>query len=103
MLNHVVIFWLKSDKIDEGRRVMLEQARRALPAIEGVRNLGAGVSIPSERKVVDTSYHVALTMQFDSESQLQKYQTHPIHQKFVKECVEPYVEKLVVYDFTSDG
>jgi len=100
MLNHVVIFWLKPDKIEEGRRAILEEARHALPGIKGVQNLGAGAPIPTERKVVDTSYHVALTMQFDSESQLQKYQTHPIHQKFLKECVEPYVEKVVVYDFT---
>ena len=99
MINHVVIFWLKPDKIDEGRRALLASAERDLKGIDGVRTLGWGGPIPTGRKVVDTSYHVALTMQFDSESQLQKYQAHPVHQNFLKECVTPFVEKIVVYDF----
>ena len=100
MINHVVIFWLNPTKIEEGRRKLLERARIELTKIEGVRNLGQGAPIPTDRKVVDTSYHVALTMQFDSESHLQNYQTHPIHQKFLKECVEPFVDRIVVYDFS---
>ena len=100
MLNHIVIFWLKADTIEEGRRKLLESASGQLTKIEGVRNLGSGVPILMDRKVVDTSYHVALTMQFDSESQLQNYQKHPIHQKFLRECVEPYVEKVIIYDFS---
>ena len=99
MINHIVIFWLKQGSIDEGKRIILERARKELTGIPGVRNLGAGSPMPTERKVVDTSYHAALTMQFDSDADLQKYQVHPIHQKFLKECVEPFVERLVVYDF----
>jgi len=100
MISHVVIFWLKPANLEEGRRKILEDARNELSRIEGVRHLGAGAPIPTDRKVVDTSYQVALTMQFEFESQLQAYQTHPIHQKFLKECVQPFVEKIVVYDFS---
>lgn len=100
MISHIVIFWLKPDLLEEAQRRIVQAARSELAGIDGVHNLGVGSPIPTDRKVVDTSYHVALSMQFESESHLQSYQTHPVHQKFLKECVQPFVEKIVVYDFS---
>lgn len=100
MINHIVVFWLKPDCIEEGRAKLLQAARSELGLIDGVRNLGAGSPIPTDRKVVDTSYQVALTMQFENDAALQAYQSHPVHQKFLKECVQPFVDRILVYDFS---
>ena len=99
MICHCVFFWLKQNEKDVAAK-MLECARTQLSGIPGVRNLLAGAPIPSTRPVVDCSYDVAISMSFDSKSDLDAYAGHPAHKNFVQGFVEPHVERCVVYDFS---
>ena len=101
MISHNVLFWLKSDKVEEGRGVIIQRAVNDLSKIEGVSHLIAGPPLPTGREVVDTSYDVGVSMQFKTTMELDNYHHDPIHQKFVKDCIEPYVDKVVVFDFSQ--
>ena len=60
---------------------------------------GDEILVPDPRY---TSYDVAIVMIFKDESSLRNYEKSPIHQKAVKETLQPLVAKFVVYDFTDD-
>ncbi len=99
MLSHVVIFWFRKGTSPEAVAAFRDCAISNLTRIPGVLHLNCGAPIPSERDVVDRSYSVALSMMFASRTELDTYQVHPVHVEFVKKCVRPHVERLVVYDF----
>jgi hypothetical protein len=97
MITHIVVFW--TDKPHgENRDRLLAEARK-LGSIPGVKNYRAGVPVPSQRGVVDDSYAVAISMDFETQADADHYQTHPDHQAFIKNAVAPLVKRLTVYDF----
>lgn len=99
MVSHNVFFWLKPGRVDGIADELIRRARQDLPKVKGVKCFCAGRPMATDRKVVESSYYVGLSMQFEKKTDLERYQVDPIHQKFVKECIEPYVEKIVVFDF----
>jgi len=101
MLTHVVLFWLKPDAPADTATRLIGRAQAELTGIPGVRHLNAGAPIPTTRAIVDTSYQVGLSMQFANAEELDAYQIHPVHQRYVKECVQPNTSKVLVYDFTA--
>lgn len=101
MISHSVFFWLKPEASGEVLQEMIRRAREDLTQIQGIQTLLVGTPIPTDRSVVDTSYHIGLSMSFLSEVELSFYQNHPIHQQFVSKWVKPWVSKIVVYDFAS--
>lgn len=101
MITHVVIFWLKPE-VQNARERLFAAARKHLPSIPVVQNFRYGASIPSERPVVDTTYGLAISMDFASAADLETYQQHPQHQAFIAEVVKPLVERVQVYDFSAE-
>lgn len=99
MLSHNVYFWLKPDAPEGALEELLRRSREELPRIAGVLAFVAGTPVPTDRPVVDSSYDVALSMQFSSRAALEAYQSDPAHQKFVAECIRPHVARILVYDF----
>ncbi|NJK90576.1 MAG: Dabb family protein [Blastochloris sp.] len=77
----------------------LTPGRRRLADIPGTLNFRIGPPTPSPRAVVDDSFAVAISMDFNSQAEADLYQSHPIHQEFIETCVKPYAKRLVVYDF----
>ena len=101
MITHVVVFWVKPE-VQDGREQLFAAAREHLPRIPGVQNLRYGASIPSERPVVDTSYTMAISMDFASQADLDTYQQHPEHLAFIAKVVKPLVERVLLYDFSAE-
>ncbi len=97
-IHHVVICWLKDSGNKEARQKIIE-ASREFASIPGVVNVKAGSVIHSERKIVDSSFDVAIYLSFENEQKLQDYLVHPIHKNAVKDILKPLVSKVVVYDF----
>ena len=100
-MTHVVVCWLKKPGDAEARCKVME-ASAVLRSIPGVLDVHAGTMIPSSRKTVDSSFDVALVIVLENEEVLRQYVTHPIHQKIVRETIQPLVRKYVAYDFRGE-
>src|SRR4051812_11904401 len=94
---HHVFFWLKNPGSVEDRD-KLEAGVKTLSKIETVRKLRVGVVASTEKRdVVDNSWAVSELMFFSDLAGQATYQTHPIHQEFIKNCSHLW-EKVIVYD-----
>lgn len=97
---HHALFWLKNPDSREDLDRLIAGVR-TLKEVEVVRQLYVGTPASTEKRdVVDNSYHVSEVMIFDSVEDQAVYQTHPIHQKFVKDCSHLWA-RVVVYDSTT--
>lgn len=99
-VNHIVIAWLKQPGDMEARKRFIEMTKRfaKLPGVIGHR---VGPVLPSDRKVADSSFDIAVVITFKDKEALAAYLEHPDHKKGVEEVLKPLAEKVVVYDFVS--
>lgn len=94
---HHVFFWLKNPGSKEDRDKLIA-GLKTLRKIETVRELRVGVVASTEKRdVVDNSWAVSELMFFSDLAGQAAYQTHPIHQEFIKNCSQLW-EKVIVYD-----
>jgi hypothetical protein len=98
MFSHVVIFWTDPHK-PEAADAVVAGGNKYLKSIPGVQHFHIGKMVGSHRPVVDQTYQVALNIGFNSKHEEHEYQVHPQHLDFVAQCVKPFVQKVVVYDF----
>lgn len=97
---HQVYFWLKDPHSTEALARLLE-GLRTLSQIDVIRHMHIGLPASTEkREVVDNSYSVSELLFFDTVQDQKKYQDHPIHRQFVRDCAHLW-EKVVVYDSMS--
>lgn len=96
-IQHVVLLWLSSPS-DAAVNTIIKNTY-ALKNIPQVQSLHVGPAIKNPRPVVDSSYHVGITLTFKTQEDLQSYVEHPIHQHFVDTYVKGKLAKMVVYDF----
>ncbi len=94
---HMVYFWGKENAGSDDARLLAEGARRHLTDIPGVLRLEVGFPFASERDVVDSSYLVALLVEFADAEGEAVYQVHPQHLAFIEENKQ-YWSKVRVYD-----
>ncbi|WP_374165279.1 Dabb family protein [Arcticibacter sp. MXS-1] len=94
---HHVFFWLKNPSSEEDRNRLIA-GLKTLAKIPTVKELRVGVIASTEkREVVDTTWSVSELMFFEDLQGQATYQSHPIHQEFIKNCSHLW-EKVVVYD-----
>lgn len=98
MITHVVIFWANAP-IAENREKLLEGCHKLLADIPGVHNFRVGPAVRSPRAIVDDSFAVAISMDFEDQAAADAYQSHPQHVDFVENYFEAYVGRGLVYDF----
>jgi hypothetical protein len=98
---HVVLVWMTNPGNAEHRQKIME-ASRQLGLIEGVGVLNYGESLPSDRKVVDDSFDVALYFEFTSEDAMNAYTADPLHVKILREQIAPLTDHYIVYDFNIE-
>lgn len=99
-LAHHVFFWLKNPDSQEDKQKLIA-GLKTLAKVKVVRSLHIGVPADTTvRPVIDSSYHVAELMLFDSIEAQNAYQIDPLHKKFVDECSHLW-EKVIVYDSLS--
>lgn len=97
-IDHVVVIWLKDHGNVQQQQQMIERSKQ-FNKIPGVLSVSVGVTLPSTRPVVDSSFDLALVMRFANEQALREYDQHPIHKKAVQELLAPLAAKFVIYDF----
>jgi len=96
-LVHHVFFWLKNPA-SVADRDKLVAGVKSLAKIETIQEIHIGVlSSTEKRDVVDTSWQVSELMFFSDLEGQATYQTHPIHQEFIKNYSSLW-EKVIVYD-----
>ena len=84
MIQHIVFFDLKSE-LNETERAEFERDLRALAGIPVVRRLEIGRPAPMPKRAVsDTDFTVALYTWFESVSDHDYYQIHPLHRDFLE-------------------
>ncbi len=96
-VDHIVIAWLKQPGNKTARRDFV-RITKSFADLPGVLSHDVGVVLPSQRKVVDSSFDVAAVIRFKDKAALMAYLKHPKHKKAVKELLKPLVKKLAVYD-----
>lgn len=99
MLVHAVYFWLKDDLSDADRQKFV-QGLESLRTIEGSEGCHIGVPSSTDRPVIDRSYSWALVVLFKDLAAHDRYQVHPVHDRFREECA-PFWKKVLIYD--SEG
>lgn len=99
MLSHTVVFWLKEEHRNAADLKRFREALLDLRRIEQVNLLHVGkpAAVP-DRPVLDLSFDVQVTVLFDDVADHNDYQTHPLHVKFLEECVKTMVDRVVIYD-----
>ncbi len=99
-VNHIVIAWLKQPGDLDARKRFIETTKRfaKLPGVIGHR---VGPVLPSEAKVADSSFDIAVVITLKNKEALTAYLENPEHKKGVEEVLKPLVSKVVVYDFVS--
>ena len=97
MLIHSVYFWFKADA-DPARVARFEQGLLALTRIPDIKtaHFGRPEATP-KRASVDDSYAWALFAIFADVEAHDRYQTHSIHEEFLREFA-PLWAKVQVYD-----
>lgn len=93
-VQHVVVVWLKPD----ADRQAVVRSIQTLRQIPGVIDIRVGQKIPSDRKVVDSTYDLMLIFTFENEQALRQYDQSPQHQEVVESVIKPYVARFTVYD-----
>lgn len=97
MITHVVIF---RTKCDDHKKILLEEVAK-LADIETVESYKVGTPFESERPVVDDTFAASIVATFKNPEDMKVYDTHPIHLKFLDECVQKYKIKVQVFDMIS--
>ena len=94
---HHALFWLKNPDSKEDRDKLVA-GLKSLGKIETIKELHVGVVASTEKRdVVDNSWGVSEVMFFADLAGQATYQSHPIHQEFIKNHSHLW-EKVVVYD-----
>ncbi|MBB5397481.1 Dabb family protein [Mucilaginibacter sp. AK015] len=94
---HHALFWLKNPNSKEDRDKLVAGVK-SLGKINVIKELHVGVVASTEKRdVVDNSWGVSEVMFFASLEDQAAYQSHPIHQQFIKDHSHLW-EKVIVYD-----
>jgi hypothetical protein len=96
MFVHAVYFWLRDDLTAAERQTYVEGAR-SLMTIPDVRHGWLGTPAATDRPIIDRSYSYALTLVFDDAAGQDRYQVHPVHDRFRERC-GTFWTRVQIYD-----
>lgn len=101
-LTHSGLVWLKNPGNAAERQRLIDALHRFAREIPEVQSLSVGQPHPSASKLVDSTFDVCFTMQFDDQAALDRYGKHPVHQKAAEEAFLPLSQKILFYDFITE-
>lgn len=93
---HHAFFWLAHPG-DAADRDAIIAGLKALSAAPDLTFSHIGVPAMTPREVVDNSYAVSWLAFFDSQAAQDRYQSDPLHLKFIEDCA-PHWGQVRVYD-----
>jgi len=94
---HVVYFWLNNPDNSQDRQEFETALNAFIDASDYAKTKFIGVPAMTDREVVDNSYTYCLIVSFASKEEQDKYQTEPVHLKFVEDAQHLW-NKVQVYD-----
>jgi hypothetical protein len=97
---HSVFFWLKEPENQDAHQEFLGHLRSFIDASDYVKSKHIGSKNASDREVVDSDYNYSLIVTFNNQEEQDKYQSEPVHVKFVEDAQHLW-HKVVVYDSLS--
>lgn len=97
-VQHVVLLGFDPELGEAEVADMRAQVTSWPEAIGGFETLALGAPISTERS---QGYHYLLYMVFPDESELDRYQVHPVHQKFARWVVD-HGGKVLAFDYPLD-
>ncbi|MEE9328235.1 MAG: Dabb family protein [Cocleimonas sp.] len=100
-VTHVVIVWLKEPGNQQQRDEFIKVSEQ-LNDLPGIVSRHTGVVMSSDRKIVDDTFDVAVSVTLENKKALQAYLNNPKHKKILHEKLKPLVNRTVAYDFTSE-
>jgi hypothetical protein len=102
-LYHTGYIWLKEPGNKAHQQAIIDAAHRFAAEIPEVQNLAVGKSVPKNASpLMDTSFDVSLTMQFEDQAAMDRYAKHPVHEKAAHEVFLPLSQKILFYDFIAE-
>ena len=93
---HHVYFWLKHPESKEDLQKLVE-GLEVLATVEEIKMYHIGVPAPTDREVIDNTYSISWLNIFETSEDLDAYQIHPKHLKFISDCSSLW-GKVKVYD-----
>lgn len=97
-VTHVVMVWLKEPGNEKMRSEFI-QASQKLSSLPGIVNRHVGVVMSGDRKIVDDTFDVAVSVTLESEEALKAYLKNPEHKKILHDKIKPLINRTVAYDF----
>jgi hypothetical protein len=101
-LTHIGLIWLKNPGNAADRQRLIGALRQFAREIPEVQSLSVGQPHLSDSKLVDSTFDVCFTMQFDDQAAMDRYSRNPVHQKAAQELFLPLSQKLLFHDFISE-
>lgn len=98
-INHIVLVWFKAGTSQAEVDSVIRETKKLEQYIPQIQSLSLGKAISSERKIVDDSFDLGISLTFKNQADMKVYLSHPKHIAFVKTYVKPKLAKLLVYDF----
>lgn len=96
MIVHQVFFWLKDP---QNSFQPVKEGCIKIGKLQSAKSFQVGVPAPTaKREVIEDSYHIALTVNFESIADHDLYQEDPLHHEFIAEHSNKW-EKVKIYDF----
>ncbi len=95
--HHAVYFWLNEGSAADGAQKTIDACRANLSDIPGIVSMTLGVPAGTSGGPVDTSYGVALIIEFEDKAAHDAYDIHPGHQRMISECGHLW-SRVQVYD-----
>lgn len=95
MIEHVVLFKLKSETSTEERQAAIQALKALRDQIEGIVDLTCGENF-SERS---QGFHIGLVVRFRDRAALDVYIPHPAHRGAVEQYIHPIREDVIVVDY----
>lgn len=99
-ITHVVMVWLNKPGNEQQRQAFIK-ASKELNNLPGIVSRHVGVVVPSERKIVDDTFDVAVSVTLESKQALKAYLNDPRHKKILHDKIKPLINRIVAYDFVS--
>ncbi len=96
LIRHAVIFTLKAGTPRESVTSALNNAKRLLPAIPGVRSFSMGEDLGLQP---GRSGDMAVVAEFDSIDEVKTYLSHPVHLDYIKDNLAEIVETRISVQF----
>ena len=101
-LIHIGLIWLKNPGNAAERQQLIDALHQFEREIPEVQSLAVGQTLTSTSPLVDSTFDVCFTMQFDDQAAVDRYSEHPVHQKAAEASFLPLSEKILFYDFITE-